>query len=79
MLKRARISCLVSLIVATLGFNGVIDSSIAQTLFYLLLAFAFLSFLFGMFEADSTTRRPIDPSSGQPRTFRTSRVPHVET
>ena len=50
MFKRARISLLIALIAATCGFLGLLDSPIAQTLFNFLLAFAFLSFLFGLFE-----------------------------
>ena len=50
MFKRARISLLIGLIAATCGFLGLLDSPIAQTLFDFLLAFAFLSFLFGLFE-----------------------------
>ena len=50
MFKRARISLLIALIAATCGFLGLLDSPIAQTLFDFLLAFAFLSFLFGLFE-----------------------------
>ena len=50
MFKRARVSLLIALIAATCGFLGLLDSPIAQTLFDFLLAFAFLSFLFGLFE-----------------------------
>jgi uncharacterized membrane protein YtjA (UPF0391 family) len=53
MFRRARIALLIALMTATCGFLGVLESPIAQTLFDLLLAFAFLSFLFGLFEDHS--------------------------
>ena len=53
MFKRARIALLIALMTATCGFLGVLESPIAQTLFDLMLAFAFLSFLFGLFEENS--------------------------
>ena len=63
MFKRARISLLIALVAATCGFLGLLDSPIAQTLFDFLLAFAFLSFLFGLFEdqrqTDSSVRDPV--------------------
>jgi len=63
MFKRARISLLIALVAATCGFLGLLDSAIAQTLFDFLLAFAFLSFLFGLFEdqrqTDSSVRDPV--------------------
>ena len=55
MFRRAHISSLIALIAATLGFLGIIETSIAQTVFYLLMGFAALSVLLGMFEAE---RRP---------------------
>jgi uncharacterized membrane protein YtjA (UPF0391 family) len=53
MVKRARISLLVALVMGTLGFLGVLEISIAQLFFYLSLAFAVLSFALAMFEADA--------------------------
>jgi len=50
MFKRARISFLVALIGATCGFIGLLDSSVAETVFYLFMALALLSFLFAFFE-----------------------------
>ena len=62
MLKRARISLLIALIAGTCGFLGLLDSPIAQTLFDFLLAFSFLSFLFGLFEDHrETDSRVADP------------------
>ena len=57
MFKRAHISALIGLIAATLGFLGFVEASIAQTLFYIFMAFATVSLLLGMFEtADASPR-----------------------
>jgi len=65
MFKRAHISAIIALIAATLGFLGFVDESIAQALFYLFMAFATLSLLLGMFEADDAStqipRSPLQP------------------
>ena len=66
MFKRAHISAVIALIAATLGFLGFVDESIAQALFYLFMAFATLSLLLGMFEADDASSR-ITRSALQPR------------
>lgn len=52
MFKRARISLLVALVIATMGFTGLLDVSIARPVFYLLMAFAALSATLGFFAAD---------------------------
>ena len=66
MFKRAHISAVIALIAATLGFLGFVDESIAQALFYLFMAFATLSLLLGMFEADHAPSQ-ITRSALQPR------------
>ena len=66
MFKRAHISAVIALIAATLGFLGFVDESIAQALFYLFMAFATLSLLLGMFEADDAPSQ-ITRSALQPR------------
>jgi len=59
MFKRAHISALIALIAATLGFLEFVDASIAQTLFYIFMAFATVSLLLGMFEsADASSPHP---------------------
>jgi len=67
MFKRARISLSIALIAATCGFLGLLDSPIAQTLFDFLLAFAFLSFLFGLFEDRQVDSRVRDSAALQTR------------
>ena len=68
MFKRARISLSIALIAATCGFLGLLDSPIAQTLFDFLLVFAFLSFLFGLFEDhEQVDSRVRDPAALQTR------------
>ena len=69
MLKRARISLLVALVAATLGFLGFVDIVVAQLFFYLPLAFAVLSFVLGMFDAevDPEARRRGSGSAGSLR------------
>ena len=57
MFKRAHISAMVALIAATLGFLGFVESSIAQTVFYVFMSFATLSLLLGMFEAEPPVRK----------------------
>ena len=58
MFKRARISFLVALIGATCGFIGLLDTSVAETVFYLFMAFALLSFLFAFFEEEAVADSP---------------------
>jgi len=60
MFRRAHISSLIALIAATLGFLGMIENSIAQILFYTFIAFATISMLLGMFEAESGGAIPRD-------------------
>jgi uncharacterized membrane protein YtjA (UPF0391 family) len=62
MFRRAHISAMVALIAATLGFLGFIETSVAQTVFYVFMSFATLSMLLGMFEAE----RPMRKSQFQP-------------
>jgi uncharacterized membrane protein YtjA (UPF0391 family) len=57
MFRRAHISAMVALIAATLGFLGFIDTSVAETVFYVFMSFATLSLLLGMFEADRPARK----------------------
>jgi uncharacterized membrane protein YtjA (UPF0391 family) len=66
MFKRAHISAVIGLIAATLGFLDLVDGTIAQALFYLFMAFATLSLLLGMFEADDAPAQ-ITRSGLQPR------------
>jgi uncharacterized membrane protein YtjA (UPF0391 family) len=70
MFKRARISLLAGLISATLGFVGFLDTSIAQVLFYFAMAFALLSFLLALFEAEKQSVSPLRDSALQPRPIR---------
>jgi len=66
MFKRAHTSAVIALIAATLGFLHLVDGSIAQALFYLFMAFATLSLLLGMFEADDAPPQ-MNKSALQPR------------
>jgi len=66
MFKRAHISALIALISATLGFLGFMETAIAQTLFYVCMAFATVSVLLGMFEAEPPARKT-DPQPSQSR------------
>jgi len=61
MFRRAHISSLIALIIATLGFLGIIGTAIAQTLFYAFIAFAVVSVLLGMFESESDGARARNP------------------
>jgi uncharacterized membrane protein YtjA (UPF0391 family) len=57
MFRRAHISAMVALVAATLGFLGFVDTSVAETVFYVFMSFATLSLLLGMFEADRPARK----------------------
>jgi len=61
MIKRARISLEVASVAAFFGFTGVLETSafVAQTAFYVLVAFALLSLLFGSFEQESDAKVPV--------------------
>jgi len=65
MLKRARIAFLVALIGATCGFIGVLDTSMAEVVFYTFMAFTVLSVLLAFFEegarADLPHRSALQP------------------
>ena len=58
MLKRARIAFLVALIGATFGFIGVLDTSMAEVVFYTFMGFAVLSLLFAFFEEEARADVP---------------------
>jgi uncharacterized membrane protein YtjA (UPF0391 family) len=58
MFRRAHISAMVALIAATFGFLGFVETTVAQTIFYVFMSFATLSMLLGMFEADRPMRKP---------------------
>ena len=57
MFKRAHISAVMALIAGTLGFLGFIETPIAQTFFYVFMAFATVSVLLGMFEVEPRSRK----------------------
>ena len=52
MFKRAKISLVIAGLAATSGFVGLLDASIAQTLFYAFMGFSVVSTLLGFFEVD---------------------------
>ena len=75
MFRRAHISSLIALIAATLGFLGLIETPIAQTIFYAFMAFALVSLLLGMFEAETRRNPRRDRTALQPRRI-IEREPH---
>jgi len=66
MIKRARISLEIASIAAIFGFTGIIETAAvyAQAAFYILVVFAFLSLLFGLFEEEGEPGFSIPRSNG---------------